>query len=91
MNELIPLIFFDLHAAGHLRLHGHHDFLLHFSLSRERVVHHLSSNHFQVFRLFLGPRVDCGSACDPLPITSLGENVFMEPNSSAIHLMKNIC
>ena len=30
------------------------------------VVHHLSSNHFQVFRLVLGPRVDCGSACDPL-------------------------
>ena len=42
------------------------------------VVHHLSSDHFQVFRLVLGPRVDCGSACDPLSINSLRKNSLHE-------------
>ena len=60
-------------------------------LSFSSVVHHLSFDHSQVFRLHLGPHVDCGSAYDPLPITSLVENVFMEPDSTLIHLMKNIC
>ena len=59
-------------------------------LSFSSVVHHHSSDHFQVFSLNLGPRVDCGSARDPLHITSFGENIFMEPDNSLIHLMKNL-